>query len=229
MRDTPSPYARLVACGFRQLYTRLAFSYDLVAAAVSFGQWRAWARCAIPFLRGRRILDLAHGPGHLQLELRRLGYAAAGVDLSAQMGALARERLRRSGFDPRLARAAAGRLPFADGAFDTVVSTFPASFILAADTLAEARRVLAPGGALIVVPSVHIIGRGPAERLVRGLFRLTGQRGHAPANDYVDVSRVFAQAGFTLAPHAVAAPRGMVSVWECAPAYSAGSSARSVS
>jgi ubiquinone/menaquinone biosynthesis C-methylase UbiE len=231
--------ARLVACGFRQLYTRLAFTYDLVAAGVSFGEWEAWGRCAIPFLRGRRVLDLAHGPGHLHLELRRLGWTAAGVDLSPQMGAMARRRLRRAGYDPRLARADAGRLPFQDGAFDTVVSTFPAGFILAPRTLSEVRRVLAPGGALIVVPSVEIAGRGIAEHFVRGLYRLTGQGGRrridvevdVDVNVHVDVHvrRIFAESGFAFTPHAVATRRARVSVWECVPSYSAGSSARSVS
>lgn len=41
-------------------------------------------------------------------------------------------------------------MPFADGAFDTIVSTFPAPYILAEATLGECARVLRPGGRLVI-------------------------------------------------------------------------------
>ena len=51
---------------FHLLYHPFAFTYDLVAAVVSFGQWKNWGQSILPFIDGTRILELGHGPGHLQ-------------------------------------------------------------------------------------------------------------------------------------------------------------------
>ena len=81
--------AGLVRFGFRQLYTHFAWLYDAVAHVVSLGEWQAWGRAVIPFLgpaapQGTplRLLELAHGPGHLHLTLRQAGYHVVGIDLS---------------------------------------------------------------------------------------------------------------------------------------------------
>jgi ubiquinone/menaquinone biosynthesis C-methylase UbiE len=58
-----------------------------------------------------------------------------------------------------------------------VASTFPSEYIFEAQTLAEIQRVLRPGGQLVIVPSAWITGKGLLERLVAGLFRVTGQSG----------------------------------------------------
>jgi len=51
---------------FRLLYHQLAFTYDLVAASVSFNRWKDWVMSVVPFIEGNRILEIGHGPGHLQ-------------------------------------------------------------------------------------------------------------------------------------------------------------------
>lgn len=202
---------RLVAFGFRQLYTRFAWTYDLVSAGVSFGEWRSWGRCAIPFIRGKRVLELAHGPGHLHLALRRLDYAAVGLDLSWEMGIIALDRSARAGLEGMLARADARRMPFPDQKFDTVVSTFPTSFIFAAQTLQEAQRVLARDGVMVIVPGAAFRKTRHVEGLVSGLYRVTRQ-GEMPLET---VSSRFAAAGFALDTHTVATRRANVSVWVC--------------
>ena len=50
---------------FHLLYHPFAFTYDLVAATVSFGDWKNWVYSILPFINGTRILELGHGPGHL--------------------------------------------------------------------------------------------------------------------------------------------------------------------
>ncbi|WP_405856407.1 methyltransferase domain-containing protein [Streptomyces sp. NBC_00090] len=97
---------------------------------------------------GRRILDAGCGSGPLSAALRERGAVVTGIDASAGMLALARRRL---GEDVALHVAdLRDRLPFADGAFDDVVSSLVLHYLEDwGPTLAELRRVLRPGGRLI--------------------------------------------------------------------------------
>jgi ubiquinone/menaquinone biosynthesis C-methylase UbiE len=160
---------------FRLLYNQCAWTYDLVAWAVSLGQWNAWGRTAIPHASGGRVLELAHGPGHLLVAMAKRGLTPVGIDLSPHMGRRARRRLRGAGLAVPLVRARAQALPFHDGYFDSVVATFPTEFILEPATLREAARVLGPEGRLIVVAWARLSGRDPLSRFIGWLYRVTGQ------------------------------------------------------
>lgn len=162
-------FKRFLRFFFRHLYHTLAWAYDLVAALVSMGQWQAWGRQALAHVRGPRVLEIGFGPGHLQAALLRQGYAAFGIDESPQMLRLAAHRLKRLNQPQRLARGLAQALPYEDASFDTVLSTFPSEYIMDTRTLAEAFRVLRPGGRLVVLPMAW---PGGALRL---LFRATSQ------------------------------------------------------
>ena len=170
---------------FHLLYYELAWTYDLVAWIVSFGQWKAWGRAAIPHLHGKRILELAHGPGHLLVSMMRSGLSPVGLDLSQQMGRLARKRWRDSCSGsipmPPLVRARAQAMPFRSSAFDSVVSTFPAEFIVQAETLKEIARALKDDGCAVVVPGVAFKSSLPA-RFLEWLYTVTGQQEPAPSN-----------------------------------------------
>lgn len=97
---------------------------------------------------GRRILDAGCGSGPLSAALRDRGADVTGIDASAGMLSLARRRL---GDDAALHVAdLSDPLPFADGAFDDVVSSLVLHYLEDwGPTLAEIRRVLKPGGRLI--------------------------------------------------------------------------------
>ncbi|MEV4552214.1 class I SAM-dependent methyltransferase [Nonomuraea wenchangensis] len=98
---------------------------------------------------GRRILDAGCGAGPLFSELRDRGAIVTGVDASAGMLEQARRRL---GADADLQVAdLAGPLPFPDEAFDDVVASLVLHYLEDwGPTLAELRRVLKPGGRLLV-------------------------------------------------------------------------------
>jgi SAM-dependent methyltransferase len=98
---------------------------------------------------GRRILDAGCGAGPLFAALRDRGAIVTGIDASAGMLELARRRL---GADADLRVAdLAGPLPFPDGAFDDVLASLVLHYLRDwGPTLAELRRVLTPGGRLIV-------------------------------------------------------------------------------
>ncbi len=165
---------------FNLLYHPFAFTYDFVAAVVSFGKWNNWVLGVIPFVSGTRILELGHGPGHLQqalITLRRVsGLDSAAMDESAPMGRLAKRRL---GSSQKLVRAVTQKIPFVSETFDSVISTFPSEYIFDPQTLAEAYRVLRSGGRFIV-----LLAAWPRNPLLGWLFKVTGQ---SPAEAYKSI------------------------------------------
>ncbi len=164
---------------FRLLYRELAFTYDSVSRLVSLGHWARWQRSVIRYLGAPvegPVLELAHGTGDLQLNLRRAGFHTVAIDLSAQMGRIANAKLRRAGLPAQLVRAKANRLPFEAASFPAIVCTFPTAFVAELQTLAEVRRVLSPSGRALVVLVGQLQGQGPLRLLLRGLYRLCGQR-----------------------------------------------------
>ncbi|MFH2103230.1 MAG: class I SAM-dependent methyltransferase [Chloroflexota bacterium] len=142
---------RLLRLSFHLLYHQFAWTYDGVAAIVSLGQWTSWGRSVLPYLVGQRILELGHGPGHLQCSLHEKGFWAIGVDESRQMSRQAARRLRRSGAKGNLLRGLAQQLPLASASFDCVVSTFPSEYIFHSSTLSEIHRTLVPNGRLVIL------------------------------------------------------------------------------
>jgi len=177
------------------LYHQFAWTYDLVSAAVSLGRWQDWVQAALPQLRGR-VLEIGFGPGHLQISLNEKKLQAFGLDESRQMAHQTRRRLRKKGIIPRLSRGYAQNIPFASGAFDSVVATFPAEFIFDLQTLKEIKRVLVPAGRLIILPTAWITGRRLLERLAAWLFRVSGEAPGKPGAVSTAMRDRFSRTGF---------------------------------
>lgn len=108
---------------------------------------------ALPARGLGRLLDLGTGSGRLLELLAPRAEAATGIDLSRDMLAAARARLGAAGLGRvALRQADATRLPFADGSFDTVTLSMLLHHVDdPRAVLAEAGRVLAPGGTLALI------------------------------------------------------------------------------
>lgn len=123
----------------------------------------------IPQARGR-VLEIGIGTGlNLPFYDASRVHAIVGVEPSLRMHRLALKRSRAAGLPVEIVGIGAERLPLADRAFDTVVSTYTLCTIpdpVAA--LREVRRVLAPGGRLLF--SEH--GRAPDESVRKWQSRL---------------------------------------------------------
>jgi ubiquinone/menaquinone biosynthesis C-methylase UbiE len=202
------PIARFLDFFFHHLYHGLAFAYDAVAAVVSFGHWIEWTKTVIPYIEGTRLLELGHGPGHLQRIFLERGLFAVGLDESSQMSRLARRRILQSGYAQNLARGIGQHLPFAAESFDSLIATFPAPYVTEAQTLSEARRVLRNGGRLIVLPAAW-----PKSGFLRWLYKVTGE---SPAGVHEIIKekwkQIFVHAGFECKVEIVEVKSGMVLV-----------------
>ena len=182
---------RVVKLGFHLLYHQFAFTYDAVAWWVSLGQWPAWTRTALKRVRGPRVLEIGHGPGHLLIALARSGtLRPIGIDLSPDMIRLARKNIQQARVNVPQVQCRVQALPFRAGTFDSVVSTFPTDYIVDRATLREVQRVTNERGRLIVVVGAQLIGRAPSKRFIEWLYRITGQR----STDF-DETAIFDQLG----------------------------------
>lgn len=132
------------------MFSRIAPRYDAVNHLLSFNRDRRWrARAARLVDAGRRrVLDLATGTGDLAAALARPGRTVIGADFCLDM--LARARQKESGRS--LSAGDALALPFPDEAFDAVTIAFGVRNFADLETgLAEMRRVLRPGGLLLIL------------------------------------------------------------------------------
>jgi len=143
--STPEGKRRYV----RRLFATIADRYDLITVVLSYGLDRRWKRRLIALADlGPRdcVLDLACGTGDLLSAAAGRAHRAVGVDITHRMLQLATKRA------PHAALVAADMLalPFADARFDVVTTGYGLRNVpdLRA-ALAEARRVLAPGGRLL--------------------------------------------------------------------------------
>jgi SAM-dependent methyltransferase len=107
---------------------------------------------AVPPRAGERWLDVATGTGEVARPAARGGAQVTGLDLAPDLIETARERAADDGLDISFEVGDAEALPYEDGSFDTVSSTFGVMF--APDHAAVARelaRVCRPGGRLALL------------------------------------------------------------------------------
>jgi len=106
---------------------------------------------------GERVLDAGCGTGTLAIEAkRRVGSRGlvAGVDASAEMIARARAKAAKARVDVDLKIAAAESLPWANASFDVAFCSLMLHHLprdTRARCLREIRRVLTPGGRLLII------------------------------------------------------------------------------
>jgi len=146
--------ARRIAGVFESVAPR----YDLMNDLMSLGLHRAWKAFAVAMSgvrEGDRVLDVAGGSGDLALALaRRVGPTGEVwlTDVNRAMLEVGRDRLLDDGLVLPLAQCDAEQLPFREASFDCVTVAFGLRNMTRKEAaLAEMRRVLKPGGRLLVL------------------------------------------------------------------------------
>ncbi|MBL8056192.1 MAG: methyltransferase domain-containing protein [Anaerolineales bacterium] len=174
---------------------RWAWLYDAVVRVISLGQDRALRRWTVDLAAiqpGETVLDVGCGTGDLTLEAAgRAAGLVIGLDAAPEMIAVARQKAarRRAAVDFRVGLIEATGLPA--GTCDVVLSSLMMHHLpadLQRRGLAECRRVLKPGGRLVVVDFLAPAPGGPAG----GANWLHP----APAAAAPDLARLVSAAGF---------------------------------
>jgi len=116
------------------------------------------------------VLDIGSGPGIVGDYVRRLGFRCVAADASVGMARECRQRTRTDA--GRFVSAAnATALPFDDGVFDVVMALGVLEYVDEVErALTEFRRVLRPGGTLVV----SLLNRASPYRRLRDLRRRLG-------------------------------------------------------
>ncbi len=154
----------------RGIFDRTAGSYDRINALASLGSggwYRRQALLRVGLRPGQRLLDVAIGTGLVAREaLGILGRPGDVIGLDPSEGMLAEAR-RRLGPGVALIRGRAEALPFGESCVDVVTMGYALRHVAdLAATFAEYRRVLRPGGTVLLLE----IGR-PEGRLAYAAAR----------------------------------------------------------
>jgi demethylmenaquinone methyltransferase/2-methoxy-6-polyprenyl-1,4-benzoquinol methylase len=141
-----------------QVFDSVAQRYDLMNDLMSGGMHRLWKAFTIArsgVRQGSRVLDVAGGTGDLALAFARKVGKSGQVwltDINNAMLTHGRDRLCDKGYLLPVAQCDAEKLPFPDAYFDCVTVAFGLRNMTHKDVaLAEMRRVLRPGGCVLVL------------------------------------------------------------------------------
>ncbi|UXU74915.1 MULTISPECIES: bifunctional demethylmenaquinone methyltransferase/2-methoxy-6-polyprenyl-1,4-benzoquinol methylase UbiE [unclassified Paracoccus (in: a-proteobacteria)] len=141
------------------VFSRVASRYDVMNDLMSVGIHRVWKTAMMDWLAprdGQQLLDVAGGTGDIAFRFlqRAPGASVTVCDMTESMLVEGRKRAQASALADRLrwVTGDAMQLPFADESFDRYTISFGIRNVTRIpDALAEARRVLRPGGRLMVL------------------------------------------------------------------------------
>lgn len=150
----------------REVFESVADRYDLMNDLMSAGIHRRWKNEMVDWLHpqaGQRIVDVAGGTGDVAFRISERTNASASVvicDLTPAMLQVGRDRAIDHGVLSGISwvNGDAQALPFADRSFDAYTVAFGLRNVTALDrALAEARRVLKPGGRFLCLEFSHVV------------------------------------------------------------------------
>ena len=171
------------------VFTSVASKYDIMNDLMSAGLHRLWKHFAVSVSNvrtGQRVLDVAGGSADLsRLFLNKVGQTGQVVltDINNAMLRVGRDRLIDEGIATPTAQCDAEQLPFPDNYFDCVSIAFGLRNVTHKDAaLREMRRVLKPGGRVIVLEFSKVAK--PLEKAYDLYsFKLLPKMGELIAND----------------------------------------------
>ena len=174
----------------KRVFESVAPSYDIMNDVMSLGIHRLWKSAMVANLApqpGQIILDVAGGTGDIAERIlhRSPMSRIISLDINPAMLAVGRDRAVASNLDDRIDHlvATAESLPLGDRSVDAYTIAFGLRNVSRRDlALAEARRILRPGGKFLCLEFSHIEAQ-PLDQLYQQWSRLIPQFGAWIARD----------------------------------------------
>ncbi|MEI6684149.1 MAG: bifunctional demethylmenaquinone methyltransferase/2-methoxy-6-polyprenyl-1,4-benzoquinol methylase UbiE [Bacteroidota bacterium] len=146
----------------REMFDDISPKYDFLNHFLSFGIDRGWRKKLVRILdtyKPPRVLDVATGTGDLAISIAALKpQKIVGIDISEKMLEIGRVKLVEKGLDQliTLRMADAEKIPFSDNSFEAITVAFGVrNYENLALGLQEMRRVLRPGGVMLILEFSH--------------------------------------------------------------------------
>ncbi len=154
-KDSDIPKKQQVA----EMFDKIAFRYDFLNRFLSGGIDRNWRKKAIRELspiKPREVLDVATGTADMPILINRIlnPDRITGIDISAGMLELGKQKIAKAGLEKivHLETGDGESIHFPDESFDAVTISFGLrNFQNLEKGLVEMRRVLKPGGRLVIL------------------------------------------------------------------------------
>lgn len=144
------------------MFDDISPKYDFLNHFLSFGIDYLWRKKLVKVLASchpESVLDVATGTGDLAIAITSVKpQKIVGIDISEKMLEVGRQKLRIKGLDEMitLRRADAEKIPFSDNTFEAITVAFGVrNFENLELGLKEMRRVLRPGGVMLILEFSH--------------------------------------------------------------------------
>lgn len=179
---------------------RWASFYDLLTNIMTLGRIRRLRSLTVDqtlLKAGEKVLDVGCGTGGVTIPAKlRVGKTgtAAGIDPAPEMIAVARKKAVRAGLEIDFRIGVIESLPFPDETFNAVTSSLMMHHLpkpVRVKGLAEIRRVLKPGGRILIADMIR-----PSPSFLGHLGSLVLHHGHSVQFGIEDLSALLKEAGF---------------------------------
>lgn len=158
-----------------------AETYDSYLVPALFEPWSRELIKRAQVWKGDRVLDVACGTGIVACRIAATGATVTGLDAAADRIERAKQRASEEGVGVKWLEGTAEALPFRQPAFDLVTCQYGLPFFSdRALALREMRRVIAPGGRVVIATWGAVEQQGPYAAIDELVHRHTGNHNLAP-------------------------------------------------
>ena len=139
------------------MFDNIANRYDFLNHFLSAGIDKKWRKRAVKMMAAEKpnhVLDVATGTGDLAIAMSEISPKVTGIDISQGMLDVGIQKIKKLELDQKitLTQADSENLPFEDNTFDGICAAFGVRNFENLDKgLAEMRRVLKPGGLMLIL------------------------------------------------------------------------------